>query len=48
LGQIQKEFVEAVKYQTPYHWAGAYLMLGGIFAIWAVMMKKSTGAAIKE
>ena len=41
LGQVQKEYTEAVKYQTPYHWAGAYLMLGVIFAIWWLMMKKS-------
>jgi AGZA family xanthine/uracil permease-like MFS transporter len=48
MGQIQKEYVEAVKYQTPYHWAGAYLMLAVIFAIWAVMMKKSLEQTTKE
>jgi AGZA family xanthine/uracil permease-like MFS transporter len=48
MGQIQKEYVDAVKYQTPYHWAGAYLMLAVIFAIWAVMMKKSPEQTTKE
>ena len=39
--QVQKEFLEVVKYQTPYHWAGAYLILGLVFALWALSMKKS-------
>jgi AGZA family xanthine/uracil permease-like MFS transporter len=30
LAQIPKEFTEAVRYQTPYHWAGAYALAAGL------------------
>jgi len=36
LAQIDPAFQEAIKYQTPWHWMGAYLILAGIFLYWYI------------
>jgi AGZA family xanthine/uracil permease-like MFS transporter len=33
LALVTKDFTDAVKYQTPYHWAGAYLLASGVLLL---------------
>jgi len=40
LSQLDPAFQEAVKYQTPWHWSGAYLLIAATFAFWMIFPGK--------
>jgi adenine/guanine/hypoxanthine permease len=46
LPQVQEQFRGAVAYQTPYHWAGAYVLAAGVLLVLACLPGASTPADV--
>ncbi len=41
MNQVEPAFRDAMRYQTPWHWMGAYLLLAAIFGVWRLMGREA-------
>jgi AGZA family xanthine/uracil permease-like MFS transporter len=48
LGQVPPEFTQAIRYQTPYHWCGAYLAAAALLIALALASGREAKADVRQ